>query len=178
MALTLLRHAALHPMYQKRYIGWSDISIEMRLFRTQAFDIVRRIKFDEVYSSDLRRCTQTLTFASIHPFQTDERLREVRFKAHIEGKTFKEISTRNDFEQDLLNNERTWHTYVCAESYESFERRIVSFLNDIDFKNKEILVCSHSGTIRRMLHILGFSYAKALDYAECIRIEDGISTMA
>jgi broad specificity phosphatase PhoE len=172
MALTLLRHAPLHPHYQGRYNGWTDLEIDPTRFDAKAVEILTRQKFDLVYSSDLQRCTQTLAYMGIEDVITDERLREVRFKAHIEGKNFEEISRLPSYSESLLENREAWHRYICTESQHSFERRIRSFLSDLP-ENKEILICSHAGTLQKMLYFLGLSKAK-IDYLEWIRIEHGL----
>jgi len=172
VALTLLRHAPLHPHHQGRYNGWTDLEIAPAHFDAKAVEILTRQKFDFVYSSDLQRCTQTLTYMGIEDIITDERLREVRFKAHIEGKNFEEISRLPSYDASLLENTEAWHRYICAESQRSFERRIRSFLKDLP-ENKEILICSHAGTLQKMLCFLGLAKTK-IDYLEFIRIEEKV----
>jgi len=170
MALTLLRHAPLHPKYQGRYNGWTDLEIEPSLFDAQAVEILTKIPFDRVYSSDLLRCTQTLAYMGIEHYTTDARLREVRFKAHIEGKRFQEITTLPSYDESLLQSKARWHDYVCAESPQAFERRIKQFLYDLP-KEGEILICSHAGTLQKMLYFLGLKREK-IDYLEFVRMEN------
>jgi len=172
VALTLLRHAPLHPKHQGRYNGWTDLEIEPSLFDTKAVEILTRQQFDLVYSSDLQRCTQTLAYMGIENFQTDQRLREVRFKAHIEGKNFQEVSTLPRYKESLLQDAEAWHRFICAESPAAFQRRIVSFLRELP-KEKEILLCAHAGTLQKILQLHGLAKAK-IDYLEFIRIEHGL----
>ncbi|MCF6205584.1 MAG: histidine phosphatase family protein [Sulfurovum sp.] len=175
MALTLLRHAPLHPKHQGRYNGWSDLPIEPSLFDAQAVRLLTQQHFDHIYSSDLLRCTQTLAYMGIERYTTDKRLREVRFKAHVEGKSFEEISTLPSYSQDLLESRETWHDYICDESQPAFEQRIRTFLNDLPSKG-EILICSHAGTLKKMLYFLGIS-KETIDYLEWVRIERYSSMM-
>ena len=170
MALTLMRHAPLHPKYQKRYNGWTDLSIEPSLFDGKAVEILTRQRFDLIYSSDLQRCTQTLIYMGIEDFKTDERLREVRFKAHIEGKSFKEVSELPNYLEEVIKSDESWHNFICAESQTAFERRIKSFLSELP-KEKEILICSHAGTLQKMLTLLGITKEK-IDHLEFIRLEN------
>jgi broad specificity phosphatase PhoE len=102
---------------------------------------------------------------------TDERLREVRFKAHIEGKTFDEVSRLSHYQESLLNNPDAWHRFICTESPAAFQRRIVSFLRELP-KEKEILICSHAGTLQKILQLHGLAKAK-IGYLESIRREEG-----
>ena len=170
MVLTLLRHAPLHPKYQGRYNGWTDLEIEPSLFDAKAVEILTKIPFDHIYSSDLLRCTQTLTYMGIEHYTTDERLREVRFKAHIEGKSFQEITTHPSYDESMLESRERWHNYICAESQQAFERRIRAFLHNLP-KEGEILICSHAGTLQKMLYMLGLSKEK-IDYLEFVRMEN------
>ena len=170
MALTLLRHAALDPRYQKRYNGWTDLPIEPSLFDARLVEPLCLQHFDLIYSSDLIRCQQTLDRMQMQPYTADARLREVRFKAHIEGLNFQEVSQRSDFNEVLLEDHRAWHRYICAERFEKFERRIASFLKEMP-KEKEILVCTHGGVIQRILSLLRLP-ARQTGYLEWIRFEE------
>ncbi len=170
MALTLLRHAPLPHLNQERYNGWTDISIDLDNFDHSLVSLLKRQHFDLIYSSDLKRCTQTLQQIGFTDYITDERLREVRFKAHIEGKNFEEITALPSYSESLLETRESWHHYICAESQKAFERRIKSFLTTLP-KDKEILICSHAGTLQKIMFFLG--YAKnSIDYLEQIRLEN------
>jgi len=169
MALTLLRHAPLHPEYRQRYNGWTDLPIAPALFEMQKVDLLKKQHFDLVYSSDLQRCRQTLEQIGIQSYITDERLREVRFKPHIEGKSFKEVCRLPDYTESLLEESERWHAYLCAESQEKFETRIFSFLDSLP-PDKEILLCSHAGTLRKILHFFTLSNYH-IEYLDYIRIE-------
>jgi len=169
VALTLLRHAALHPKYQKRYNGWTDISIEPSLFDAKIAAPLCKQRFDHIYSSDLMRCQQTLSYMEMTPYITDKRLREVRFKVHIEGLNYQEVSQRADFDTSLLEDHKAWHNYICAEHYEAFSRRIRTFLADLP-KNKEILVCTHGGVMQHMLLLLHLP-PQQIGYLDWTRIE-------
>ena len=169
MALTLLRHGALHPQHQGCYNGWSDLEIDPSRFNPSAVQTVTDQRFDRIYSSDLRRCTQTLALMGYTDIITDARLREVRFKEKIEGKRFDDITKLPDYDPALLETPQRWHEYICAEREEDFEQRIQSFLKELP-REENILICSHAGTIRKMLYFLGIA-KDTIDYLESIRIE-------
>jgi len=172
MALTLLRHAALPHVHQHRYNGWTDLNIDPVLFDEQKIALLTQQKFDLVYSSDLVRCQQTLEMMGIDEYITDERLREVRFKAEIEGRNFQEIEQLASYQSTYTQAQETWHRYICDESQEAFENRILDFLEALP-RNQEILICSHGGTLQKMMAILG--YAKSsIDYLEHIRVDNVI----
>ena len=169
MALTLLRHGALPQKYHKRYIGWSDISIDPELFEHKKIALLKRQKFDIVYSSDLIRCKQTLEMMDIKEYSTDERLREVRFKDEIEGKNFEEIEKLPSFKSKYLEKRKKWHKYISYDHPKAYEARIKSFLEELP-QDKEILICSHGGTLQKMMVFLGYAKSK-IEYLESIRID-------
>lgn len=172
MAITFLRHASLPKRYHKRYNGWRDIPIEPQTIPKEAYFFLERLSFDKVYSSNLQRCTQTLERVGICSYQTDARLREVAFKPWVEGRSFEEISQRISYHPSLLESEKRWHRFICQESLFQFEKRLNDFLATLD-PTKEILICSHGGSIKKMLSLLGYD-GISLDYLEWIRIENGI----
>ena len=170
MAITLLRHAALAHEYQGRYNGWTDLDIDPNLFDEKEVALLRLQKFDVIYSSDLVRCQQTLDMIGFQEYVTDERLREVRFKKEIEGLSFEEIEKLTSYIVKYLDKKKSWHKYTCAETPKEFKTRIKSFLADID-PSKEILICSHGGTLLRMMKILGHKKNK-IAYLECVRMDN------
>ena len=170
MALTLLRHGALALRHQKRYNGWTDIPLDVTRFDEVMVKPLIKQKFDMVVSSDLKRCQETLMLMDKTPYTTDARLREVRFKIHIEGLRFEEVALRADYKASFLEDEKKWHTYVCAESYEAFRGRIHAFLQALP-PDKEILVCTHGGVMRQMLSLLHLPPLKTIAYLDWIRIE-------
>ena len=172
MAITLLRHASLGEKYVDRYNGWTDISIDPILFDEKKISILKNIEFDFIYSSDLLRCTQTLDMMDMDEYFTDARLREVRFRDEIEGKSFKEVQNLPSYKSHYTEERDRWHQYICDEHPALFERRIKSFLKDLP-RDKEILVCSHGGTLQKMMVLLGYAKQK-VKYLEWIRIENVI----
>jgi len=170
MALTLLRHAPLAPRHAHRYNGWTDISIDDDLFDEKEIAILKRIDFDFVYSSDLSRCMQTLDKMEIDDYFTDARLREVRFRDELEGLNFNEIEKLPSYRASYTKSKEQWHQYICQEHPALFEARIRSFLADLP-KDREILICSHGGTLQKMMALLGYAKQK-IDYLEWIRIDN------
>lgn len=153
MELILLRHGAIPETYQKRYLGHTDIGIDPELFETEKIAPLAGQTYERVYSSDLSRCTQTLERMGIRSYIPDPRLREVRFKSHIEGKSFEEIESMQEFAPCLLESMENWHRFVCEESPEALRMRLRNFLDELP-SNGKILLCSHAGTIRSLLSLL------------------------
>ena len=163
MAITLLRHAALPKEQQGCYLGWSDVGIDEDLFDEKKAARLRTNSFALVFSSDLKRCRQTLEKLG-KDFTIDSRLREVRFKAHIEGKRFNDIEKLESYDSKHLESQSSWHSYICQESEEAFRLRLEEFLASLP-ADKEILICSHAGSIRMMMEILQQPKV-TLDYLE------------
>jgi len=170
--ITLLRHAALPLKYQRRYIGHSDIEIDLTLVDLSALENIKKENYDLVYCSDLKRCTQTLDLLNLE-YKKDKRLREVEFKDQFELKNFNEIEKLEFFDKKYLKSFLTWHQFICKESFKEFESRIKEFLNELP-KDKNILICSHGGTIKMINSILkNEDYGKSLfnlKYLEAIDI--------
>ncbi|MDD5212350.1 MAG: histidine phosphatase family protein [Sulfuricurvum sp.] len=153
MDLTLLRHAPPHREYHGCYNGHTDIPIDVTLFEHDKIQTLLHRQFDRIYSSDLQRCTATLETMGITEFTPDLRLREVRFKPSIEGKTFSQIEASEDFDPRFLDSMETWHHYICDESLSIFKVRILSFLDELN-RDENVLICAHGGTIRMILSLL------------------------
>lgn len=162
-SITLLRHAAVTKELQGCYLGWSDVNIEEQLFDETKAATLRETHFDIIISSDLMRCTQTLDKLD-KVFTIDKRLREVKFKAKIEGKRFSDIEKLQSYHPLYLESETTWHTYICEETQVLFHKRIEDFLATLP-KDKEILICTHAGSIKVMMDILG-KKVETLKYLE------------
>lgn len=172
MALTLLRHAALEKKHQHRYNGWTDLPIDPTLFDSTKISHLTQKSFDDIYASDLSRCKQTLDMMGIKHYNLDKRLREVAFKDDIEGLNFSQIERLTSYKKSYLETQASWHNYICKESQEDFKARINHFLSELP-TSKEILICSHAGTLQTMLSILGYKQQK-LDYLDYIRIDNVI----
>jgi len=168
MAIILLRHAPLPIEFQKRFIGHSNIEIDLLLADISKLVEIKNTKFDMVYSSDLKRCTQTLDLINFE-YEIDSRLREVKFKEIFEQKTFDEIESMDIFEDKYLDCMDTWHEFICEESLEEYKNRGKSFLQDLP-KDKNILICSHAGTIKMLYKLLTNNELLEVDCLESIII--------
>jgi len=170
MELTLLRHAPPHREYHGCYNGHTDIPIDTALFDPGKIESLLHHQFDRIYSSDLKRCTSTLTMMGITVFTTDIRLREVCFKPSIEGKNFAQIEAADDFNPHCLDSQESWHDYICEESRDTFSSRIESFLKELP-RDKTILICAHAGTIQKILSLLAsVTISKPLNYLEYTKV--------
>ncbi|RXK14223.1 hypothetical protein CP965_01895 [Halarcobacter mediterraneus] len=150
--ITFLRHAPLPLKNQKCYNGHIDLEIDTLLVDYKKIENLQKQKYDLVYSSDLKRCTQTLDLLNFS-YKKDERLREVKFKDEFEGKSFDEISKMPIYDEKYLSSFESWHKFIAKESIKEYKQRVNSFLSELP-KDKEILVCSHGGTIKLIHSIL------------------------
>ena len=145
MKVYLLRHAPVAQEYEGCYNGWIDIDIQKNIKPIQELE---NINFDAIYSSDLLRCTTTLEILGFNEYQTDQRIRESKFKDKYEGKTFNQIQPPSTALKDM----QSWYNFICDESIEIFRKRVESFLNEL--QGDQILICSHGGAIRMMISII------------------------
>lgn len=170
--ITLLRHAALPLEYQKRYIGHSDIEIDLSLTDISKLDEIKNRKYDLIFSSDLKRCTQTLDLFNCD-YIIDKRLREIEFKEKFEKLNFSEVEKTKEFKKEYLDSTSVWHEFICKESLEDFEKRVEGFIKELA-KDKNILICSHGGAIRMLYSkLLNKNYEKLfldINYLEYVDI--------
>jgi alpha-ribazole phosphatase/probable phosphoglycerate mutase len=150
MELTLLRHGALGREHHDRYNGHTDISIDEGLFEAHKAASLFQHPFDQIYSSDLSRCTQTLHLLGFDHFIPDARLREVCFKPQFEGKTFVDIEKMSEYDPHFLDSMESWHHFVCKESLQAFRKRLQNFLTELPLHGT-VLICTHAGVIREIL---------------------------
>ncbi|NVJ53457.1 MAG: histidine phosphatase family protein [Campylobacteraceae bacterium] len=151
-SITFLRHAPLAIKNQKCYNGHIDLDIDSSLVDNKQIKTLQKQKYDLVYSSDLKRCTQTLDLLNLS-YKKDERLREIKFKDEFEGKSFDEISKMSIYDEKYLSSFESWHEFIAKESIKEYKQRVNSFLSELP-KDKDILVCSHGGTIKLIHSIL------------------------
>lgn len=172
MALTLLRHSALQKNHLDRYIRMTDLHIDPKLFNAQKVTLLMLQKFDFIYSSDLVRCQQTLDMMGIKEYLIHDYLREVRFNEGVDGVALNKIKNLDSYKSYYVEEQASWHTHLRDESPEDFTTRIHAFLEALP-RDKEILVCSHTGTLKKILSLLGYSKNK-IAYLEYIRIDNVI----
>lgn len=112
-------------------------------------------KIDIVFSSDLKRCRESLELLEIDKnikIHFSEKLRELNFGT-LEGKTYKEIE--RNFPRYVKEMQNNWR-YFKAESGESLDdlqMRVSKKLNKIktENQNKKILVVAHAGVIQSLI---------------------------
>jgi len=176
MNIYLVRHAEVEEKYLGCYNGWIDISISEK-GHGQACELSERLKgigFDKVYSSDLKRCKESLEYFGFESVFYENSLREKQWGEN-EGFSYDQVCKNNSTEYRDFNQ---WIEVLGGESMESFNARIKDvFFNKILLdKVDNILVMTHAGVIRTILSGLGKksveeSFKFNIPYASCTQIE-------
>ncbi|WP_018924541.1 histidine phosphatase family protein [Salsuginibacillus kocurii] len=153
--LFLVRHGVTAWNKEKKYLGHTDLGVMKHELETvkELKQHLQQLDFDSVYTSDLRRCRETLSYLDLRtPETVDERLREMNF-GDWEGKTYEELQHI----QQYRNWVDDWESGATpnGESGAEFKARIESFRDDLchhlegqDHEKQNILIMTHGGVIR------------------------------
>lgn len=125
---------------------------------------LKDVHFDAVFSSDLMRAKRTAEIIRLErnlAIQTVKLLKE-RSYGEFEGKPYEATSVYNAFIEALGDKERFSHKSQGVESDEEIVTRLITFLREtaIIYKNKTVLVSSHSDIIHKFLIHIGFGTYK------------------
>lgn len=110
---------------------------------------------DIVFSSDLKRCSQSMEILEIDE-ETEkiltEDLREINFGI-FEGKTYEEI--KNKYPEKVEKMKNDWRNFKAdkGESINEMMLRVAEKMNEIinQYRNKKILVVAHAGVIQALI---------------------------
>jgi len=157
MIITLVRHGEVEEAYHRCYNGHNDIALSPKGV-SEAAELGEHFaqqNFDAIFSSDLRRCQETLTHitASPHiPLTLTQNLREKSWGRH-EGMTFDAITKRDGL---IYHDFLQWINALDGEPYDAYIERIKTFFTKTlpltPYNN--VLVVTHAGVIRVLMHIL------------------------
>ncbi|WP_241657708.1 histidine phosphatase family protein [Anaerobacillus alkaliphilus] len=153
VSITLFRHGITKENLEKRYIGWTDVSIDMNSLNEVRIPTLER-SFQKVFSSDLKRCVETACL--LVPGSTiikDSRLRELHF-GEWERKTYNDLKDQKEYQQWL--RAPFLLTTPKGEAYTQLETRVLEFWKELItvFENEEtknVLLITHGGPIRFLL---------------------------
>ncbi len=114
--------------------------------------------WDKIVCSPLQRCFKFARYLSQQisvPLETDERAKEICF-GEWEGKNAETILKEapekiKQYWQDPIHN-----TPPNGETLQNFENRVIDFWRDlaINHQNQHVLVITHAGIIRMIIHLL------------------------
>lgn len=110
---------------------------------------------DVVFSSDLKRCSQSMEILEIdeeiEKILTED-LREINFGI-FEGKTYEEIKSEYPEKVEKMIND--WRNFKAdrGESINEMMLRVAEKMNEIinQYRNKKILVVAHAGVIQALI---------------------------
>lgn len=142
LRLVLVRHGATDWSEAGRFCGWADMPLNAR-GREQARNLRRRLegrRFTGVWSSDLRRATETARLAVGRAIR-DPRLRELDF-GNLEGMRWEECPV--PVRQALLGFDG--FRAPGGESVFMLRARVTAFVEEL--LDGEHLVFTHGGVIR------------------------------
>jgi probable phosphoglycerate mutase len=147
--VSFVRHGQTDWNVDRRLLGWTDLALNREGERQARFlgagvDISR---YTDVWSSDLRRATDTARLAGWVP-TPDDRLREIDF-GEIEGLTWDELGT--EIRTDLA----AFDGFVApgGESVAAMVARVSDFLDGLVPGSH--MAVTHGGVIRAALRVCG-----------------------
>jgi alpha-ribazole phosphatase len=155
MNLLLIRHGQTDWNLAQRFQGQSDIELN-ETGRKQAQALADRLSaehFDAVYSSDLKRATETANIITqMSDCEPDPRLREIHF-GDWEGLTYDEIKEKHHetlaaWEADIFKN-----APPHGETLEGLSVRVQSMLDELRKKHEgqNILIVAHGGVLQTLI---------------------------
>ena len=175
MTLTLVRHAEVVEEFQGKYNGHLDISLSCK-GKEDAIKLGETLKekhFDLIYCSDLLRAKETLSLCKRAEKQIfTSKLREKSWGKH-EGMSFEAIEKTGI----KYENFTQWIDALDGEKKEPYIARIKNFFETLKQKKEtNLLIVTHSGVIKTLLHITqGISLEEAfttqLEYTQSLELE-------
>jgi broad specificity phosphatase PhoE len=185
--LLLARHGETHWTRTKRWQGHADPPLNRR-GRVQARALARRLvdeQLDAIYSSDLRRASETAAIVARAvelEVRLDPELRENDF-GDWTGLRRDEVERR--FPRGAHLRKQGLKGWNGGESYEEMANRVIRAASRIadEHRGENVLVVTHNGPIRAIhAHALGVPYSEYRRTAKSIKkgtvsavtLEDGV----
>lgn len=189
--LYLVRHGETDWNNQQKMQGHQNIPLNKNgeAQSLEAAKRLKKVKFDDAYSSDLIRAKRTTEIIAIEhqlAVKTTQALRELTF-GEFEGQTVtyyrEELKEILDKLSQLPFEEKANYQFPRGiESINSGISRFITFLREIAIAHPKqtILIGTHGGMIRNFLIHLGFGTEKELSFgaisnaAHVVLLSDGI----
>jgi len=186
----IVRHGETDWNVKRIIQGQTDIDLTENgiMQAKQAAEKLKKIKFDEAFSSDLRRAKRTaeiITLEKKMAIKTTHLLREKYYGKH-EGKDYMvyegELKKHLEKYESLTDEDRWKYKYSDVESDEDVASRFITFLREVAvaYGGKNVLIATHNGVISNFLVHLGLweykdIHVKKIKNAGYIKIKsDGI----
>lgn len=154
-----IRHGETDFNRARLYFGHLDPDLNKtgieQLRKTKILFEKREKMPDIVFSSDLKRCSQSMEILEIDEEIEKiltENLREINFGI-FEGKTYEEIKSEYPEKVEKMIND--WRNFKAdrGESINEMMLRVAEKINEIinQYRNKKILVVAHAGVIQALI---------------------------
>lgn len=151
--LILVRHGQTDMNVEGIYFGWLDPALNEkgREQGERAKEVLRKISYDNIYSSDLKRASETARLVNYlnRELVLDKRLRELNFGI-FEGLSYEEIKSK--YPEECKESEKDWQNFnfITGENPKDLQKRAVEFVESLDLE-KNNLVVTHWGVINCIL---------------------------
>ncbi len=157
--IIFIRHGETDLNKARLYFGHMDPSLNetgrSQLENTRRLLLGREGNIDAVFSSDLKRCTESMDILEIDKNiekKLEKDLREINFGV-FEGKTYEEI--KEEFPEEVKNMQKDWKNFKSekGESLQEVMERTVRRLDEIisSYKDKKIVIVTHAGVIQTLV---------------------------
>lgn len=147
--LIIVRHGQTQMNVDSLFFGKLDPELT-ELGKKQAEGArqkLKKFKYDNIYSSDLKRASQTAQIVNYMNKEIvyDKRLQEIDFGI-FEGLTYSEIEEK--YPEECKKSQIDWENYdfETGESPKEMQERAVSFIKSLDLE-KDNLIVTHWGVI-------------------------------
>lgn len=161
--LILVRHGLTIDNEHKSFSGFSDCELS-QIGKAQAqglCDYLKKYDVDEIYTSTLKRTLDTIgAYANYKGLKIHQRegFREINFGL-FDGLNYEEIKEKYPKETEEMMTSNKDYRFPEGESLDDMYKRNIRELKKLIEENrgndKNILICSHMGTIRNIIsHLL------------------------
>lgn len=188
--LILVRHAITTDNQESRLSGHIDSNVsedgKKQIDKLTAY--LENIEIDKIFTTTSSRTKDTVKkIACLKNIEIIEKdtLKEINF-GDFEGVTFKEIKNNNPEEFEKMVNNGYNYKYPNGESLIETYTRVAKEIDEIILENvdKNILICSHGGTIRNIItHLISKSYEYHWNFridnasVSILEIQDGFTVI-
>lgn len=151
--LILVRHGETDLNSQGMYFGNLDppLNLKGKSEAKSARKIIEKIKYDEIYTSSLKRAIETakeINYLEKEIIKT-EKLKEINFGI-FEGHTYDELKELYPEELEKSSDWRKYN-YVTGESVEEVQKRVISFIEEEVDLDKNTILVTHWGVMNTIL---------------------------
>ena len=156
MRVYLVRHGQTYTNLYACHSGWSDVPLTKQGERDalEAGALLKGIKFDRVYSSDLRRAIQTEKIALEGAEAVYSPLLRELNVGFLAGHYVSDCLAKYG-EEYVQNKKRYDYSPYGGETYEMLAERVKRFLKQLEeLDGSSVAVFCHEGVIRTMVDLI------------------------